>query len=97
MSNGCTEVLLSAAIPLPGEAEAGSAGKQPAKEYPGFRCAKGVLDPGRDFSARVDLPTQPYLDIGTIPPKIHSSSHLKTDTPIRQMKRVMPTRKNDDR
>ena len=34
------------AMPLPGEAEAGSAGKQPAKEYPGLRCAKGVSAPG---------------------------------------------------
>ncbi len=34
-------IARSAAIPLPGEAEAGSAGKQPAQEYPGLRCAKG--------------------------------------------------------
>ena len=42
MSNGCTETQPSVAIPLPGEAEAGSAGKQTAKESPGLRCAKGV-------------------------------------------------------
>ena len=46
MSNGCMEIPRSAAIPLPGEAEAGSAGKQRAKEYPGLRCANGVSAPG---------------------------------------------------
>ena len=46
MSNGCMEIPRSAAIPLLGEAEAGSAGKPPAKEYPGLRCANGVSAPG---------------------------------------------------
>ncbi len=52
MSHTCREIRRSAAIPLPEEAEAGSAGKQPAKEYPGLRCAHGVSAPGRGGSAR---------------------------------------------
>ena len=53
MSNSCNRILLSAEMVLPGEAEAGSAGKQPAKEYPGLRCANGASGPGGGHSARV--------------------------------------------
>jgi hypothetical protein len=41
----CTGSCSSAILPAPGEAESGSAGVQPDKEYPGRRCADGASDP----------------------------------------------------
>jgi len=41
-----------AILPRPGEAESGSAGVQPDKEYPGRRCADGASGPLRAKASR---------------------------------------------
>ena len=41
----CARSRNSAILPAPGEAESGSAGVQPDKEYPGRRCADGASGP----------------------------------------------------
>ena len=74
MSNGtCDGFAGAVAWQLPGETEAGSAEEQPAKGYPGRRCAKGVSGPRRLLAAEgrfVSASLQP-LDIGVMPYKTY--------------------------
>jgi hypothetical protein len=56
---------------MPGEAESGSAGTQPDKEYPGLRCANGASDPWKLLLLGVVLIFA--LDIGAMPKKIHAA------------------------
>src|SRR5262249_45384580 len=60
-----------AILPRPGEAESGSAGVQPDKEYPGRRCAAGA-SPLKDSSSR-GLFLAP-ADTGAMPSKTRRES-----------------------
>src|SRR6516162_8103134 len=64
----CVPSFARVQLPLPGEAESGSAGVQPDEEYPGRRCANGASGPGTDtFFGAIFLP----LDTGVMPQKTH--------------------------
>ena len=52
-------------LEVPGEAEPGSAGTQPGKEYPGLRCANGASGLWRQSLPEVVFIL--LLDIGAMP------------------------------
>ena len=69
-------------VNVPGEAESGSAGTQPDKEYPGLRCANGASDLWRRLLPGVVLIRT--LDIGVMPFKIQAAKPLFRDVNFSQ-------------
>src|SRR5260221_3584256 len=85
---------------VPGETDAGSAGKQPAEGYPGLRCAQGASGPDRKLSAGAvllnDVATSPAFATTSSTPETHhetlSSNTRRSDqgSPLRFRSHAVP-------